>query len=272
MQKGTLLAPVLFVVVAGCIAVASTNSFALGSQSRAQCNECCRNRNYDAYYTEQCILKCFRYRDHCQLSEDARENDSPPRTASTRKPDAKEQAKPKPKPKPRKKRAPRTRSRRSAFKWPQQINLTPGNEWEPAAQILGLNGITTDHPNYRKALGEIQQVLARFGRTNPRGGQLPTRELSSILRKYKQAPRARRKPPPRQARQLRWPNSIDLVPGEEWRAAAQIIGLNGITPQHPAYQQALQEVQAVLVEFAQSGAPGGRIPTARLEGIIRRYQ
>ncbi len=72
--------------------------------------------------------------------------------------------------------------RRSAFQWPNPLNLEPGKEWQAAAQILGLNGIPPDHPNYQRAMKGVESVLIQFARSNPQGGQLPTTELEKIIR------------------------------------------------------------------------------------------
>jgi hypothetical protein len=110
---------------------------------------------YDEYYLEQCRLRCFRNPDHCKGSA--------------------VKAAPEPEKKPQPKRA--------KFRWPQPLNLTPGKEWEAAAQILALNGIAPGHRNYQKALTSIQNILVDFVRKNPSGGKLPTARLERVLRR-----------------------------------------------------------------------------------------
>ncbi len=151
--------------------LAATSAVALrGSQTVDECRKCCEKKDYDDYYTEQCRLRCFRYPDSCDLGDikkaEQKEEDKPDKP--TRK-------------KPRRKKA--------KFKWPDPLNLTPGKEWEAAAQILGLNRMTTDHPNYKRALREMEIVLKQFIRQNPQGGRLPTKELSAILNKYRRVRR-----------------------------------------------------------------------------------
>jgi hypothetical protein len=76
----------------------------------------------------------------------------------------------------------RPSKRRTAFQWPNPLNLEPGKEWQSASQILSLNGINPDNPNYQRALKMVEGVLVEFVRTNPQGGQLPTTELEKIIR------------------------------------------------------------------------------------------
>jgi hypothetical protein len=138
-----------------CLAVQFSGPPSWAEQTRQQCNECCKKMGYDEYYLEQCRLRCFRNPNHCKGN------------AVT--------AAPEPTKKPQ--------QRRPAFRWPQPLNLTPGQEWEAAAQIVALNGISRGHPNYQEALTSIQNVLVEFVRKNPSGGKLPTARLERILRK-----------------------------------------------------------------------------------------
>lgn len=147
----------LLVCFMACLAVQFSAPPSWAKQTRQQCNECCKKMGYDEYYLEQCRLRCFRNPDHCK--GDA----------------VKAAPEPKPKPKPQKKRV--------RFRWPKPLNLTPGREWEAAAQILALNGLSPGHPNYQRALTNIQNVLVEFVRNNPSGGRLPTASLERILRK-----------------------------------------------------------------------------------------
>jgi hypothetical protein len=185
-------------------------SFALGDQTREQCERCCRSAGHEEYYLEQCILKCFRNPDHCvdrkagrptqegrAPSEQARpeavrrvpaETQAPgpggPRTMRTPPPGAGVSppgtARPAPAAEP-----PRGSSDSVQLVWPSPLNLAPGRESEAAAQILALNGIPAQHPGYPTALMAIQNVLINFARTNPGGGKLPTGELARIIMQYK---------------------------------------------------------------------------------------
>jgi hypothetical protein len=67
---------------------------------------------------------------------------------------------------------------------------------------------------------------------------------------------------------FRWPNPLNLTPGKEWEAAGQILGANGITPQHPGYPAALKAVEAVLLDFARRNPAGGQLPTDQLVKIL----
>ncbi|MCA1960252.1 MAG: hypothetical protein LDL33_05615 [Desulfomonile sp.] len=67
-----------------------------------------------------------------------------------------------------------------------------------------------------------------------------------------------------------WPSQLSLTPGREWEAAGQILSANGIPPQHPNAQRALQAIESVLIDFARKNPQGGQLPTAALEQIIRQ--
>ncbi len=154
------------VLVAGLLTLMLANvqnSLALGTQTREQCNSCCKKKGYDDYFEKQCTLKCFRNHDHCTAKTSA----------------------PAPRPGPARPPSGRPPAPATAFQWPNPLNLTPGREWEAASQILSVNGMRPEHPNHEKALREIEMVLVEFARTNPGGGQLPTARLRAIMRKYK---------------------------------------------------------------------------------------
>ncbi len=72
--------------------------------------------------------------------------------------------------------------------------------------------------------------------------------------------------------QLVWPSPLNLTPGRESEAAAQILALNGIPTQHPGYAAALMAIQNVLVNFARTNPGGGKLPTAELARIIMQYK
>lgn len=171
---------IMGIVLISCLALAYTAFMdtpgALAKQTKAQCRECCEKMGYDDYYKDQCKLKCFRDPEHCKGA----------------KPQPKPVAKPEPKPKPEpvaKKRRPRPRGSQSGgkivFKWPNPLTLTPGRERDAAAQILAVNGMPPNHPNYMLALRSIEGVLKNFARLNPQGGKLPTDQLVEILLKYR---------------------------------------------------------------------------------------
>jgi hypothetical protein len=65
---------------------------------------------------------------------------------------------------------------------------------------------------------------------------------------------------------------LNLSPGRERDAAAQILALNGVLPQHPQYAAALQAIENVLVNFARSNPSGGKLPKAQLENILRQLR
>lgn len=93
------------------------------------------------------------------------------------------------------------------------------------------------------------------------------------VRQEPQVQSTEREPKPRVERpQLVWPNPLNLVPGREVEAAAHILILNGIPPQHPNYTMALRAIQDVLVNFARNNPTGGALPTAQLERIISQLK
>ncbi len=161
---GAALMVAAVLAVLGWTSGASAKNPALAQQSREDCNRCCEKADLDEYYTEQCKLRCFRNPDYCDA--DALK--------------AEEKEKPEPKRKKRVQRRPAPR-----FNWPDQLNLTPGKEWEAAAQILAANGFNTRMRNYEKALRAIEAELQQFARNNPQGGNLPVRRLERILRQYR---------------------------------------------------------------------------------------
>jgi hypothetical protein len=67
---------------------------------------------------------------------------------------------------------------------------------------------------------------------------------------------------------LRFPSPLNLVPGKEAEAAGQILAINGVPPQHPAYPSALRAIEQVLVNFARNNPSGGQLPTAELERVF----
>ncbi|MEW6349288.1 MAG: hypothetical protein AB1646_09510 [Thermodesulfobacteriota bacterium] len=153
-------------------------------QTRAQCNACCEKQGLDEYYAEDCRLKCFRNHDHCTGKKAGP-------TAESVKPAAPQPEPKKPPEPPREPRRvreqppPTRRPPAPPFNWPGTLMLSPGNEWQAAAQILSANGIPPQHPNHVRAAQSIQGLLMQFGRANPQGGDLPTEELERIIRQYR---------------------------------------------------------------------------------------
>ncbi len=71
---------------------------------------------------------------------------------------------------------------------------------------------------------------------------------------------------------LAWPNPLNLVPGKELEAAAQILAVNGISQQHPHYNAALLDLQAVLMNFVKTHPQGGKLPTTQLKRILKQLK
>jgi len=150
---------------------------AVSDQTRDQCDECCKKGGYDEYYLEQCRLLCFRHPDHCTGNRSSRL----PASEVAPKAEPKPEAKPEPEPAPAATEAPA-----SKFRWPKPLNLVPGRERDAAAQILTLNGVSPQNPNFMAAVQQMEQVLIGFVRANPQGGRLPTAQLERILGQFKQ--------------------------------------------------------------------------------------
>jgi hypothetical protein len=189
--------------------VLPADSFAAGDQTREQCERCCQSAVSDEYSLEQCKLKCFRNPDHCadrkagrpvqteSARPEARSPEPPRRTPveTPMQPPGARAVQPAPSGQvavppgsPGMARPVETPSRSSdtvQLVWPSALNLVPGREAEAAGQILAINGIPPQHPNYQAALMGIQNVLMNFARTNPGGGKLPTAELARILMQFK---------------------------------------------------------------------------------------
>jgi hypothetical protein len=76
---------------------------------------------------------------------------------------------------------PRHASQRGLLVFPSPLNLVPGREPEAAGQILNLNGISPQHPNYAAGVQAITGILQNFARNNPSGGSLPTDEMQRVI-------------------------------------------------------------------------------------------
>jgi hypothetical protein len=71
---------------------------------------------------------------------------------------------------------------------------------------------------------------------------------------------------------LAYPNPLNLVAGKEGEAAAQILAVNGVSPQHPFYNAALQDIQIVLIDFVKRNPQGGKLPTTQLKRILKQLK
>ncbi|MFH0825021.1 MAG: hypothetical protein V2B18_19895 [Pseudomonadota bacterium] len=189
------------VILPALFALTVVESTASAQQTREQCRQCCSGKGYDEYYAEQCRLKCFRSPEHCRDGQptpdpiaakpdagrpkpapaeqpQTREPSGPPPQtagpAATRPPAARKQQQPE--------RPPAARAPKSRFNWPQALSVTPGKEWEAAAQILAANGVNPKHPNFPQVLKAIEAILVDFTRNNPQGGRLPVTQLEKTLR------------------------------------------------------------------------------------------
>ena len=158
-------------------------AFPQEEQSREECNACCERSGLDDYYTDQCKLKCFRDHEHCRgkKHQPAPEAVTPPAPPPPRN----EVSTPRPHveapPRPRRQRvapAPQPPPPPPGFAYPEEVELSPGNEWQIADKILERNGIPRNHPNYTKAMQSIQGLLMSFVRANPQGGDLPRPNLN----------------------------------------------------------------------------------------------
>lgn len=163
-------AALLFFCSIALVAAGFACSPALGSQTRDQCEKCCKSKETDEYYLEQCKLKCFRAPDHCKAKGAAERAVQPTPT---------------PAPAPERKPVAKPRPARAQLKYPNPLRIVPGKEWEAAALILTLNGIPAQHRNHQKAMQAMIAVLLDFVKRNPQGGELPTTALEAIVRKYR---------------------------------------------------------------------------------------
>jgi hypothetical protein len=175
-----------FLVCAAMLLVGVLENPALSQQgqTREECNACCDRSGLDEYYTDQCKLKCFRNHDHCTGKKGA------PPPAAARPPAPQQPRRPtteasEPRPQRPAQPAPPRRPAAPPFMWPESIVLSPGNEAQVADQILAANGIPRQHPNYVKAMQNIQGILIAFGRANPQGGNLPADELERVITQYR---------------------------------------------------------------------------------------
>lgn len=178
---------------------------ALSAQTREQCHKCCESQGYDEYYLDQCKLQCFRNPDHCAGLKPGPAPRSQPAPAA--KPPAAARPMPREQPSamqpmprelppeaqpvvpreqpPAAQRPATPAPARAAFQWPNPLTLVPGRESDAAAQILVLNGIPPQHPNFGAGVNAVQAVLVDFARNNPAGGSLPTAQLERIIKQLR---------------------------------------------------------------------------------------
>lgn len=211
-------AALVFLCVSAIILFVTAPSFA--SQTRDQCEKCCKSSIQDEYYSEQCRLKCFRNPNHCtdqKSKREAREEGAPPSPMHRERvqrpvvapgstpprvsgppPSAPGAMGPPPggpvmpgppttahrspaQPPTGAHMTPRQASQRGMLVFPSPLNLVPGREAEAAGQILNLNGISPQHPNYQAGVQAITGILQNFARNNPSGGSLPTEEMQKVI-------------------------------------------------------------------------------------------
>lgn len=198
-EPGPALMLLLPIVATLFFLIHVSGPIALSAQTRDQCNSCCENAGYDEYYKEQCKLKCFRNPDHCTGGKGARSaapETAPAPKAATPPAPAQPRAATPPPAQPRATApppgepgaispAPPAQRKAAAFRWPNPLSIVPGREADAAAQILGLNGITPQNPNYPMALASVQAILVEFARANPTGGSLPTARLEQVIKQFR---------------------------------------------------------------------------------------
>ncbi|MEW6352372.1 MAG: hypothetical protein AB1646_25245 [Thermodesulfobacteriota bacterium] len=186
--NSTALAAILLGLLVTLFFVHISTPSAIAAQTREQCDRCCEKAGHDEYYLEQCKLKCFRNPDHCSGGKAAQ---SPaPATAPSPRTVAPPSAQPKadvpPAAQPRATPPGPPAQPKAAFRFPDSLSLVPGREQEAAGQILALNGISPQHPNFPAALAAVQGILVEFARANPAGGRLPTAQLERTIRQFRQ--------------------------------------------------------------------------------------
>lgn len=207
----TLLGLLMGALVVGAL-IHFTHTAALSAQSRDECHKCCESQGYDEYYLDQCKLQCFRNPEHCTGGKSGAGTKT--QAAPAAKPPAPAQIAPQESPPPPRQPAPaipqqpreqppavqptyreqppaaqrppaHRQSARAPFQWPNPLTLVPGRESDAAAQIIVLNGIPPQHPNFQAAVGAVTAVLIDFARNNPGGGALPTTQLEQIIKQFR---------------------------------------------------------------------------------------
>ena len=214
-KSGVGVGPICYgTLVLFCVSaiILFTTPLSFASQTRDECEKCCRGSIQDEYYREQCRLKCFRNPNHCtdqkSRSEVREEAPAPsptprsrvrrpavtphstsPRVAGpppgapvmTGPPTAAHRQPAQPPAGAHHGMSPKQASQRGLLVFPSPLNLVPGRESEAAGQILSLNGISPQHPNYRAGVQALTTILQNFARNNPSGGSLPTDEMQKVI-------------------------------------------------------------------------------------------
>jgi hypothetical protein len=145
---------------------------ARAAKTKEECQECCDRKYDDEYYAERCRLECHRDTEHCTAAPEKRK-------------------KPEVKPKKKKKRPKRAKRRKPkkkktiTLRFPNPLNIIPGEEWRTAVELVVLNGITSRHPKFVQAVERVEKILINFRVNNPQGGELPTKALERAIVKYK---------------------------------------------------------------------------------------
>ncbi|MBI4964936.1 MAG: hypothetical protein HY913_16805 [Desulfomonile tiedjei] len=186
--NSTALAAILLGLLGTLFLVHVSTPRAIAAQTREQCDRCCEKAGHDEYFMEQCKLKCFRNSDHCSGGKAAQspapEGAPSPRTIAP--PSAQPKAAVPPPAQPGATPPGPPAQPKAAFRFPDSLSLVPGREQEAAGQILALNGIPPQHPNFPAALAAVQSILVEFARANPTGGRLPTAQLERAIRQFRQ--------------------------------------------------------------------------------------
>ncbi len=205
-----------------------TAQSSFSAQTREQCERCCTNSIQDEYYSEQCRLKCFRNPDHCTDKRNKQET-------------------------------------REDVTQPRSLTSTPGNGERVRPQRVHPRPthprVSTPGPSVSGPVGPTPGPPAMSG--PPAGAQAPQPQTH--------AGSPNRGLTPRQASQkgmLVFPSPLNLVPGRESEAAAQILNLNGISPQHPNFNAGVQAMTSILQNFARNNPSGGQMPTEDMQRVI----
>jgi hypothetical protein len=217
----------VFLCVSAIILLAMPQSFA--SQTRDQCEKCCKSSIQDEYYSEQCRLKCFRNPDHCtsrKSKHEVREESAPPSPAYGAPPPRRPVVAP--------------------GSTPPRVSGPPPTVPGPTGPPMGPPGTVGAPPGGRVMTGP--PATAQRPPTGASPGMTP-RQAS-------------------QQGMLVFPSPLNLVPGRESEAAGQILNLNGISPQHPNYQAGVQAMTAILQNFARNNPSGGSLPTDDMQRVI----
>jgi hypothetical protein len=158
----------------GMLCTVITSSSVSAAQTKNQCQRCCDNKYEDEYYAERCRLECHRDPDHCKGHQEAPKKKQKPEVKKKRK-----------KPKRATRRKPKKKKKTVTLRFPNPLNIIPGEEWRTAVELVVLNGITSRHPKFVQAVEQVERILISFRVNNPQGGELPTEALERVIVKYK---------------------------------------------------------------------------------------